>query len=109
MFACSGAAVPQPQLTDAKTAVRAAEAVGAKQEVAAELHLKMAENGISDAEEPIAGKQKAEAALVVGRARADAELARTLTETAHHQRPADAGLTPLEDLEQEVKSEGFDR
>lgn len=106
MFACGGAAVPQSQLTDAKTSLSAAEAVGAEDEPVAELHLKMAENGILEAEELITEKRHEEAALVLERARADAELALALTKTAHDQRTADAALARLEALEQDVKTEG---
>lgn len=109
LFACGGAAVPQSQLTDAKTSVSAAEAVGAKDEPAAELHLKMAENGISDAEELIKEKRHEEAGLVLDRAYADAELALALTETANHKRAADSALARLEALEEDMKSKGNER
>lgn len=103
-MACGATALPQAKLTDAKTSVSAAEAVGAKDEPTAGLHLKMAQDGILEAEKLIAEKDYEQATFVLERARADGDLALALTDTAEKQRSADEALTKLHDLESSMQS-----
>jgi hypothetical protein len=99
-MACGGAALPSESLTSAKEAVSAAEAVGAKDEPQADLHLKMAQDGIIEAEKHIAENENKEAVPLLERAIADAELARELTDEAKKQRSADEALARLQTLQE---------
>src|SRR5690348_7587444 len=76
--ACGGAAVPQEQLTAAKAAISGAEVGGAASEPRAQLHLQRAKEGIAKAEKLIADDDNEEAASVIERASADADLALAL-------------------------------
>ncbi len=106
MVACGGAALPSESMTSAKEAVSAAEAVGAKDEPQADLHLKMAEDGIVEAEKRIADGKDEEAQPLLKRAIADAELARELTHEAAKKREAEAALSRLQTLEQGAEARG---
>ena len=105
-FGCGAAALPNESLTSAKEAVSAAEAVGAKDEPQADLHLKMAEDGIVEAEKLIAEKRTEEAIPRLERAIADAELARELTNEAEKQRLAEVALERLRNIEQGSETRG---
>lgn len=76
--ACGGAAIPQEQLTAAKAAVSGAEVGGANSDPKAQLHLQRAKEGIAKAEQLIADDENEEAASVIERATADADLALAL-------------------------------
>jgi hypothetical protein len=76
--ACGGAAIPQEQLTAAKAAVSGAEVGGAGAEPRAQMHLQRAKEGIAKAEQLIADDDNEEAASVIERATADADLALAL-------------------------------
>ncbi len=104
--ACGSAALPSESMTSAKEAVSAAEAVGAKDEPQADLHLKMAQDGIVEAEKHIADGENEEAQPLLQRAIADAELARELTSEAAKKRAAEAALARLQTLEQGAAARG---
>jgi hypothetical protein len=76
--ACGGAAIPQEQLTAAKAAVSGAEVGGAGSEPRAQMHLQRAKEGIAKAEQLIADDDNEEAASIIERATADADLALAL-------------------------------
>ena len=80
--ACGGAAVPQESLTAAKAAVAGAEVGGAASEPKAALHLKLAKEQVAKAESLIADGDNEEAARVIDRAQADADLALSLAKEA---------------------------
>ena len=80
--ACGGAAVPQEPLTAAKAAVAASEVAGAAAEPNAALHLKLAKEQLAKAEKLIADGDNEEAASVIDRAQADADLAFSLAKEA---------------------------
>jgi hypothetical protein len=105
-LACGGAILPSESLTTAKEEVSAAEAMGARDEPQADLHLKLAEDGIVEAEALIADKRNEEAAPKLERAIADAQLARELTEKAEKKAAAETALARLETLEQGSIAQG---
>lgn len=79
---CGGAAVPQEPLTAAKAAVAGAEVGGAASEPKAALHLKLAKEQVAQAEKLIEDGDNEEAARVIDRAQADADLALALAKQA---------------------------
>lgn len=105
VVACGGASLPEEQLTAAKTSVSAAEAVGAKDEPSASLHLKMAQDGIDSAESAIDEKEyeKAERSLI--QARYDAELAVALTRKEETRRKAEEAAAKVEKLRKEQEGQ----
>jgi predicted small lipoprotein YifL len=108
MAACGGAQVPNAQMTDAKSSAKAAEAMGARQEPQAALHLKMAEDAISDAQKHIDNGDNEGAIPVLERAVADANLARALTHEASTKRTADEAIARLNNLEREMAKSNDD-
>jgi hypothetical protein len=80
--ACGGAAVPQEQLTAAKASISGAEVGGAAADPRAQLHLQRAKEGVAKAEKLIAEDDNEEAASVIERATADADLALALAREA---------------------------
>jgi hypothetical protein len=79
-LACGGAAVPQEPLTAAQAAVKGAEVGGANEDPKAQLHLKLANEQIEKAKKLIADDENEEAARLIERAQADADLALALAE-----------------------------
>lgn len=106
LTACSGTPVPQTQLTEAKVSTSAADAVGARTEPSASLHLKMAEDAIAAAEKFIADGKNAEALALLERATADAEVARTMAEAAVVEAKTIATTEKLETLRSDVGAQG---
>jgi Domain of unknown function (DUF4398) len=106
LTACGGAAVPEAKLVSAKTSVAAAEAVGAKDEPHAQMHLKMAQDAIVKAETQIADDNNEEATALLERAVVDAELASQLTDEAVQQKAAEAALARLAILQKETAPQG---
>jgi hypothetical protein len=106
LAACTGTPVPQSQLAEAKSATTAARAVGANDEPQAALHLKLAEDAIVDAERLIADDENDAALRMLQRARADAQLALSLTEMADRQAKATAAIQRLETLERDLGVQG---
>jgi hypothetical protein len=102
--ACGGTAVPEAKMTSARTSVSAAEAVGAKDEPQARLHLKMAQDSIADAEKYIADNDNEQATAMLDRAFVDAELASELTDEAVQRRSAEVALERLGALQQEINA-----
>lgn len=95
---CGGAVAPQAQLTDAKSAVSAAQARGAKEVPQASLYLKMARDAVATAEELIKQEEYEQAEMVLERAMKDAKLASTLTDEAEMKKKAEEELKRLESL-----------
>jgi hypothetical protein len=73
--ACAIAPVPNDRLARTEASYRGAQEAGADKVPQAKLHLKFAEEGIVQARKLIAEQKNDEAAQVLDRARADAELA----------------------------------
>jgi len=78
--ACGGAAVPQETLTAAQAAAKGAEVGGANADPKAQLHLKLANEQIEKAKKLIEAGDNEEAARLVDRAQADADLALALAQ-----------------------------
>jgi len=82
LAACGGAAVPQETLTAAQASVKGAEVGGANEDPKAQLHLKLANEQIDKAKKLIEDGKNEEAARVIDRAQADADLALALAQQA---------------------------
>jgi Domain of unknown function (DUF4398) len=86
--ACGGAAVPQETLTAAQASAKGAEVGGANEDPKAQLHLKLATEQIEKAKKLIEDGKNEEAARLVDRAQADADLALALAQQAKAMRDA---------------------
>ncbi|HYJ11167.1 MAG TPA: DUF4398 domain-containing protein [Polyangiaceae bacterium] len=87
-LACGGAAVPQEALSAAQASAKGAEVGGANEDPKAQLHLKLAQEQIEKAKKLIADDDNEEAARVIDRAQADADLALSLAQEAKSRREA---------------------
>jgi hypothetical protein len=87
-LACGGAAVPQEALSAAQASAKGAEVGGANEDPKAQLHLKLALEQIEKAKKLIADDDNEEAARVIDRAQADADLALALAQEAKSRREA---------------------
>jgi hypothetical protein len=102
--ACGGAAVPQESLTAAQASVKGAEVGGANEDPKAQLHLKLANEQIEKAKKLIEDGDNEEAARVIDRAQADADLALALATEQAHQKQAAAVKEELDQLKESVRS-----
>ncbi len=80
--------MPQETLTAAKAAVAGAEVAGAAAEPKAALHLKLAKEQLAKAEKLIEDGDNEEAASVIDRAQADADLSFSLAKEADAKKEA---------------------
>lgn len=85
-FGCASAPPPTNQLASAEASMRAARELGAAQVPRAELHLRLAQEQVTKARKLAEDGDNAEAARLLDRAHADAELALALSReaTVHH-------------------------
>jgi hypothetical protein len=86
--ACGSAAMPLDKLTDAKSTVRAAQEAGAQNTPQAELHLKMANDELANAQKAINDKDGDRAQLQLNQAQADADLSLALARGSSDTRAA---------------------
>jgi hypothetical protein len=103
LAACGGAAIPQEQLTSAKAATSGAEVGGAAEDPKAALHLKLAKEGIAEAERLIEEGDNEEAERALSRAQADADLALSLAKQTKAKAEAGEALEQLERLQKKSK------
>jgi hypothetical protein len=103
LSACGGAAVPQESLTAAKAAVAGAEVGGAASEPKAALHLKLAKEQVAQAEKLIADGDNEEAARVIDRAQADADLALSLAKETGAEKEAQDTREQLDRLKKHAQ------
>jgi hypothetical protein len=96
---CGGAAVPHAELADAKAAISAADATGARQVPEASLHVEMARDEADRAAGLIADGENEKARDAAQRASADAELATAITNEAKSRNQANAAVQRVEKLE----------
>jgi len=82
LAACGGAAVPQEQLSAAQAAAKGAEVAGAAEDPKAALYLKLSKEEIEKAKALIADGDNEEAARLIDRAQADADLSFVLAKEA---------------------------
>lgn len=90
--------VPTTKLSQAKAAIRAAEEVGAKEVPAASLHLKLAQDKVETAGKLLAKGDRDDAAAMLDRATADAEVAVVLTRAEEERMRADEAEARLLEL-----------
>ena len=100
--ACATTPAPQGALTDAKSAVAAAEAVDAKSHAKAKLHLKLANDQIALAERKIEDGDNEAAKNALERAEADAQLAKSLAEAKKLRAEVEEAESRLDDLRKET-------
>jgi len=96
---CGSAPVPAENVTQAKSSISAAEAVGAQSVPKAALHLKMAKDQVAQAEAMITDGETEEAKLVLLRAQSDAELSLALAREASLRAEAQAALKKVQELQ----------
>jgi hypothetical protein len=98
---CGTAAVPNAQFAETKASVGEAQASGAQDIPEASLYLKMATDGVTSAEAQMTRHENKGAALTLQRAKADAELAKSLTTKAKAKAEAEVALKRIEELQHE--------
>ncbi|HWA77753.1 MAG TPA: DUF4398 domain-containing protein [Polyangiaceae bacterium] len=103
LIGCGGAAVPQDQLATAQATQKGAEVAGAAEDPKAALHLKLATEQIDKAKALIANGDNEQAASVVDRAQADAELAIVLAKEARAKKEAADAREQVEELKQRLQ------
>jgi hypothetical protein len=99
---CASTGIPAQELSGPKASVRAAEAVGAENHPQAALHLKMARDGIEEAERLIGNEENRQAEMALDRAEADAQLALALTEEQKVKAEAESARRKVEALKKGV-------
>jgi len=98
LAACSSGSQLPANYAPAQTAIGAADAVGARNEPRAALHLKMARDAVVRAQALSKEGDEKEAELMLERARTDAELALMVTREATARREATNAKRELEGL-----------
>jgi len=99
---CGSAAIPQEQLSAAQAAAKGAEAAGAPEDPRAMLHLKLANEQIEKAKALIAEDDNEEAARLIERAQADADLALLLAREARAKKDVAEANEQIEQLKQRM-------
>jgi hypothetical protein len=100
---CGGAAVPQEQLSAAQASQKGAEVAGAAADPQAGLHLKLAGEQIEKAQALIASGDNEQAASVIERAQADADLALVLAKEAKAKKDATEAREQVEELKRRIQ------
>ncbi|MFZ5890395.1 MAG: DUF4398 domain-containing protein [Myxococcota bacterium] len=103
LIACGGAAVPQEKLTSAQAALKGAEVAGAAEDPQAALYLKLAREELDKANALVADSKNEEAARILDRSLADAELALAMANEAHQKREAAQAKEQAEELKQRIQ------
>ena len=98
-----GSSTPPPNAVEAKSAISAAEAIGAQSNPAAALHLQMAKDQTRAADQLIREGDRDEARLVLERAEVDAELAHTLTRQDQMRARAQQAQQEIQRLQQSAQ------
>jgi hypothetical protein len=102
LVGCGGAAVPRDQLTLAQAAVKGAEVGGANEEPKAALHLKLAREQISKANALIADGENEDAARMIARAQADADLSLALAKQAAARRDTQDAKEQIDQIKENI-------
>jgi hypothetical protein len=105
LIACGSAQLSQAKVTEVQSSVSAAEAVGADQQPKAALHLQLARDEVAEARRLAADGDEDNAALLLDRARVDAELALQLARTEQEQEKARQAWQKIQDLEKEQQKQ----
>lgn len=105
LMGCGASApVPAEQITQTEAAIRGATEVGAPSVPKAALHLKMANDQLAQAKGLIAEEENEQAALVLDRARVDAELALALARESTLRAQAAEAMEKVKKLRAEATS-----
>jgi hypothetical protein len=99
---CGSGAIPQEQLTAAQASAKGAEVSGAPEDPRANLHLKLANEQIEKAKALIADGENEEAARLIDRAQADADLALVLAKEARAKKDVAEAKEQIEELKQRM-------
>ncbi len=99
LIGCAAQQVPQAEHVDTKSTVKAAEVAGAQEVPRASLYLKMAQDGVKDAEALMAEEKYDEARQELERAKIDADLALSLTREEEIRQEAEEEKQRLKELE----------
>jgi hypothetical protein len=102
-FACGGAQLNQTRVSEVQSSVSAAEAVGANDQPKAALHLQLAKDEMAEARRLAEKGDGDNAALVLERARVDAELAMQLARTEQEQEKARQAWQKIQDLKKDQR------
>jgi hypothetical protein len=102
LSACGSSAVPRDQLTMAQAAVKGAEVGGAADEPKAALHLKLAREEIAKATALINDGENEEAARMIARAQADADLSLALSKQAAARRETLEAKEQIEQIKENI-------
>jgi hypothetical protein len=97
---CASTQVPTEQLTQSKSAIRAAEEVGAPSQPTAALHLKLAQDQVRAAEALIEEGDTDQAKVMLTQASLDAELALALARQQRLQAEASQAAKRVQELKQ---------
>jgi hypothetical protein len=98
-----GSSTPPPNAVEARSAISAAEALGAQSDPTAALHLQMAKDQVRAADEMIREGDRDEARLVLDRAEVDAELAQVLTRKTQMRVRAQEAQQEIQRLQQSAQ------
>ena len=101
--ACGGAQLNQARVAEVQSSVRAAEAVGANEQPKAALHLQLARDEMAEARRRADDGDEDNAALLLERARVDAELAMQLAKTEQEQEKARQAWQKIQDLQKDQR------
>lgn len=96
---CGRAAVPTEKLADSRSAIRAAEEVGADRYTDASIHLKLAKDRLSVAEALIRSGETERAGLYLSESQADADLALAMARNQEEQTAATNARRSVMDLQ----------
>lgn len=103
--ACASAQMPTAELTETKSAVRAAEAVGVEDAPQARLYLEKANNQIERAQELVDEGDEEEARRTLARAQYDAELALALAEENRVREELEEAQKTINELKRQLDGE----
>lgn len=98
LAACGSSQVPPAKFAEAQSQISAADAVGAAHEPRAALHLKMARDQLTQAQKLSNDGEDREAALLIARSKADAEMALMVTREAVARKEAEHAQKELKSL-----------
>ena len=99
----TSSAPPTHQLTETQAAIRSAQEVGADETPKAKLHLKMAKDHLANAEQLMGEEENEDAALILRRAEADANLAIVLAKEEQARARADDLQKKVQELKREME------
>jgi hypothetical protein len=102
-LACGGTQLSTSGVGDVQAAMRAAEEVGAKDQPKASLHLQLAQDEVNEAQRLADEGDEENAALLLYRARVDAELALQLARTDQEQQKARQAWERVKDVQKEQR------